>query len=261
MIIRNVSDDELLLVAQTDHSRLVGRIAARWGGAQFDRPDPYESMARAAAFHDFGWLRYEVAPLRNPETGMPYGFLEVPNDAEQLGALQWSLDWVESIDPYAGVIVSMHRTGLWRGRYGWIRHPEAYNLPHPSPAIQQFIDRNEARQAEVRKELEPQRLWTNYRLMQVWDLLGLYFCCRKPVEDVIDPVPRRYGEPDDAGVRLRLVPEGADRVAMDPYPFDERPMTLELLAHRLPRASYPDLESFREAYYRAHLELLRFEIV
>jgi hypothetical protein len=25
--------------------------------------------------------------------------------------------------------------------------------------------------------------------MQVWDLLGLYFCCQEPYEDFVEPVP------------------------------------------------------------------------
>ena len=261
MIVRDTPDGGLLLVAQTDHSRLVGRLAARWGGEGFERPDPYESMARAAAFHDYGWLRYETAPRWNPDTGRPYAFLEAPLDAEQLEAYQWGLDWMEGIDAYSGLIVSMHRTGLWKGRYGTIRHPKSYDLADPDPGIQRFIDRNESRQAELRKGLDAPRLWINYRLQQVWDLLGLYFCCQEPVEDFVDPVPRGYAEAEGEGICLRLSPEGPGRVAMDPFPFQERPMQLELVAQRLAHATYPDLESFREAYYRAHVELLRFEIV
>ena len=31
------------------------------------------------------------------------------------------------------------------------------------------------------------QLWANFHLLQVWDLLGLYFGCQEPVEDHIDP--------------------------------------------------------------------------
>lgn len=260
MIVRGRTQEGLDLVAQTDHSRLVGKIAARWGGeGEFERPEPYESMARAATYHDFGWLRYETSPSVDPATGEPYAFLGVPNDREQLEAYQWAVDWMEAIDRYAGLVVSMHRTGLWKGRYGTIRHPRSYNLADPSPEIQAFIARNEARQRDLSRGLDADRLWTNYRLMQAWDLLGLYFCCAEPTTDAVEPVPRGAG--DDEGVPLQLEPRGRGRVAVEPYPFDERPCRLELPVRRLPRASYPDVASFRRAYYRADVDLVRFELV
>jgi len=123
MIIRKNPDGTLSLIGQTDHSRFVGQLAAHWGNGVFEPPTPYDSVVRAATFHDFGWLRYETSPLIDDKTGEPYPFLQVPMTPQQLGAYQWSLDWMADIDPYSGLIVSMHRTGLWQGRYGRIKHP------------------------------------------------------------------------------------------------------------------------------------------
>src|SRR5215813_7577219 len=114
MIVRKQHNGELILIGQTDHSRLVGQLAAHWGSEYFAVPDPYNSMVRAATFHDYGWLRYETTPVINPETGVPYSFLQLPLGATQLNSYQWSLDWMAEIDLYAGLIVSMHRTGLWK---------------------------------------------------------------------------------------------------------------------------------------------------
>lgn len=87
----------------------------------------------------------------------------------QLGAYQWALDWMADIDPYSGLIVSMHRTGLWKGRYDTIEHPAwRYNLTTLSPAVQAFIARNEAWQERSSATLDAKGVWTNYRLMQVW---------------------------------------------------------------------------------------------
>ncbi len=85
MIVRKDADGSLLLIGQTDHSRLVGQLAAHWGNTQFETPKPYESVVRAATFHDYGWLRYETSPLIRPETGEPYPFLQVPMTEQQLG--------------------------------------------------------------------------------------------------------------------------------------------------------------------------------
>src|SRR5262245_14966465 len=144
MIVRKQDSGELLLIGQTDHSRFVGQLAAHWGNDTFAVPNPYDSMVRAASFHDYGWLRYETGPLINPETGVPYAFLDLPFPASQLASYQWSLDWMADIDAYSGLIVNMHRTGLWRQRYGTIRHPQGYNPRQLGDDIQEFVKRNEA---------------------------------------------------------------------------------------------------------------------
>src|SRR5688572_1399621 len=65
MIIHDASNGQLTLITQTDHSNLVGELAAHWGNADFAAPEPYDSVVRAAVFHDYGWLRYETKPLLN----------------------------------------------------------------------------------------------------------------------------------------------------------------------------------------------------
>lgn len=261
MIIRKGAQTGPLVIGQTDHSRLVGQLAAHWGNETFAPPKPYESVVRAAAYHDYGWLRYETSPLLDRETGEPFQFLKVPPTEAQLAAYQWSLDWMAAIDRYSGLVVSMHRTGLWKGRYGTIKHPAGYNLKTVSPEIQTFLERNEAWQQRERALLDHDTVWTNYRLMQVWDLLGLYFCCQDPYEDFIEPVPLQYESADNGGIRLALQPMGERRVAFDPYPFDVRPCRIQLAFRRLDTWAFPDVETFRRAYYQADLELMQFELV
>jgi len=260
MIIRKNPDGSLILIGQTDHSRFVGQLAAHWGNNVFESPTPYDSVVRAATFHDFGWLRYETSPKIDGETGEPYPFLQVPMTSQQLGAYQWSLDWMADIDPYSGLIVSMHRTGLWQGRYGRIKHPAGrYNLTTLSPEVQSLIAHNEVWQEKQRTTLDAKGVWTNYRLMQVWDLLGLYFCCQDPYEDRVEPVPTRYGHDD--GIALTLHALTARKVAFDPYPFDVRPARIQLAYKAMPQTTYPDQETFRRAYFQAQSQLMEFELV
>lgn len=261
MIVRKQEDGRLALVGQTDHSRLVGQVAAHWGNSEFAAPKPYESVVRAATFHDYGWLRYETSPLLNVETGTPYSFLEVPLTATQLGGYQWALDWISDIDPYAGLIVSMHRTGLWKSRYQTINHPMGYNLKAPSAEIQEFIDRNEARQRSARARLDDGNLSTNYKLMQVWDLLGLYFCCQDPYEDRVEPVPTKYGDGKDGDVTLSMKALGRRKVQFEPYPFDVRPCHIQLSFKELPKSRFVDVGEFRRAYFQAGTQVMDFELV
>ncbi len=52
----------LLLILQTDHSRIAGLLAAHWGNDQFAEPQPYSSMVLAAQEHDSGWWDWEIKP-------------------------------------------------------------------------------------------------------------------------------------------------------------------------------------------------------
>ena len=96
--------------------------------------------------------------------------------------------------------------------------------------------------------------------MQVWDLLGLYFCCQEPYEDYVEPVPMHYGNGADTGTRLTMKPAGTRRVAFDPYPFDVRPCHVQLAFKRLPRQSFPDVGAFRRAYFQAENQIMSFEL-
>jgi len=262
MIIRKDPAGGLTLIGQTDHSRFVGQLAAHWGNREFDSPQPYDAVVRAATFHDYGWLRYETSPLIRPETGEPYPFLQVPMTDKQLGSYQWALDWMDDIDPYSGLVVSMHRTGLWQGRYGKIKHPAGrYNLTTLSPEVQAFIAHNEAWQKGQQATLDTKGVWTNYQLMQVWDLLGLYFCCQEPYEDHIEPVPVSYSSGGDGGVRMSMKPVGPRRAAFDPYPFDVRPCRAQLAFKRVDRSTFEDVEAFRRAWFQADVGVMEFEFV
>ena len=262
MIIRKDPNGALILIGQTDHSRFVGQLAAHWGNRDFEAPKPYDSVVRAATFHDFGWLRYETSPAVKPDTGEPYRFLQAPMTGEQLTAYQWALDWMADIDPYSGLIVSMHRTGLWKSRYQMIKHPAGrYNPAALNPEVQAFVERNEARQERQRATLDAKGVWANYRLLQVWDLLGLYFGCQDPYDDYVEPVPVSYAGTTDDGVRMSLTPDGPRRVAFDPYPFDVRPCRAQLVWRRTPQSTFEDAEAFRRAWFQAEVGVMEFELV
>jgi len=262
MIVRNEPDGTVLLVTQTAHSRLVGQFAAHWGNARFATPQPYDSVARAAAFHDYGWLRYETAPVFDLKTGLTPNFTSLPADERKLDEYRWCINWLLAGDPYASTIVSMHRTGLWRERYHAIEHP-----PHPfrpqSAAVDAFIAENEASRTRTIAEhgWDAAQLRITYRLLQVWDLLGLYFACQDPYEQYIVPVPTSYADRDGEGTRMTLTPRGPRTVAFDPFPFDAQPVRVQLAFQRLPAHGVADLEAFRRSYFSAPLELMEFELV
>jgi hypothetical protein len=267
MIVRNTKAGEFILVPQTEHSKLVGQLAAQWGNDQFASPAPFASVVRAAMSHDFGWIPYESDPLFDAETGRTPHYLDVPNGPAQLKAYQDCADWLSSIDPYSGMLVAMHRTGLWQRRYGVIENPKAYLQPagrlpaSPSEEVKAFITTSEAQQARVRAGLDEGQVWTNYRLLQVMDLLGLYFSCKEPDDLTIAPVPIAYTHNRSDGVQLKITAVGHNEVAFEPYPFRAPGCTVSLGIRRLAERKYADAASFQAAYFQARSDCITFTLV
>lgn len=262
MIVRKDPKGGMLLLGQTDHSRLAGLFGSHWGNDRFAAPEPYEPVARAAHFHDFGYLRYETAPAFNAESHETPNFRDVLTDAKRLGEYQWCFDWLlGEEDPYAGFLVNMHRTGLWRGRYNAMVHPEHKIRKQPAE-VDAFTERNEAwREKELAKRgWDPQQIRINYRLLQLWDLFSLYFSCGDPAEEYFEPVPRNYQERDGEGVRITLTPAGDGRIAVENYPFDIDPLPIQLAGRRFATTTFESQDAFRKAFFQAPLEILQFEL-
>jgi Protein of unknown function (DUF3891) len=262
MIVREEPNGEQILIGQTDHSRLAGQFAAHWGNGCFAAPAPFEPVARAAAFHDFGYLRYETAPHYDPQTRQTPNFRNVVTDAQRLEEYQWNADWLLALDPYAATLTSMHRTGLWRGRYEAIVHPP-HAIRQQKPEVDAFVLTNEARQSATiaARGWDRQQMRINYRLLQVWDLLSLYFSCAPPAADYIEPVPTSYQDHDGLGIRLNLKPLGNATIAIDPYPFHDGELRIQLCGRRTKQTTFEDHEAFVKAYFQAPLELMEWSLV
>lgn len=261
MIVRTDKSGRTLLAGQTDHSRLAGQFAAHWGNERFAPLEPYESVVRMAHFHDFGHLRYETEPHFNPETGQTPNFRDVPKSAKLLEEYQWCFDWFLAPDPYAALIASMHRTGLSRRRYDAITHPKQ-ELRQLTPDVEEFVARNEAARAQnlAKFDWNPEQIRINYRLMQVWDLLSLYFSCQESYEEYIEPVPTSYAEREGEGVRMTLTPIGTNRVGVDPFPFDVNPCRFQLAGRRI-APTFENRDAFIREYFQAPIEVIEFELV
>jgi hypothetical protein len=257
MIVRYESDGSLVMINQNDHAKLSGLFAAHWGNSRFERPRPFASATRAAQCHDAGWIPYETRPLFNAETGKTPNFRDVPNDQAQLESYQSAIDWLTDIDSYAGLLISKHRTGLWKNRYGVIKQPAFAQRGKLSDEVEGFITRNEARQKALAGALDEKEVAVNYELLQVWDLLSLYVCTQERLkEEVIDPVPTSYAGGE--GASMRLSPLSPTRIAVDPFPFDRPSLQLSVVYRRLPESRFEDARAFEAAYFGASPQLASF---
>jgi hypothetical protein len=161
----------------------------------------------------------------------------------------------------------MHRTGLWQNRYDVLG--PAKRKSERSQETRAVITKLESRQRDEKRLLgnaEPgfeRELWFNYRSLQVYDVLSLYFCCNgydgeRLKEDRIGPIPISYHTEEEAV--LHILPIEPTIVRMSPYPFDCSRLKIALRARNLFKRGFYSEEECREAYFKAPRALLQFEI-
>jgi hypothetical protein len=271
MVIRELKDGRAYVSLQEDHAELAAQFAAHWGNQQFSQLRPYKTMVFATTYHDSGYREFEGNPPINAEKGRPYAHREnIPSFEEvELKAYARNVDWLCSHDLYAGLIVSMHRTGLWHNRYNVFTQP-AGNLRERSSAVQNAKKELESKQQEYKKTLAAanpkfeDELAYNYRALQIFDLLSLYFCCDGYVaenefkEYTIAPIRIAYDSNEEA--ELKITPKGPGAVKMTPFPFDASPLKFSVRTRLMTPAKGQTAEAGLEAYQKAPRQLLTFEI-
>lgn len=252
--------DQLWLIRQVDHQFLAGRLAEAWGALPFAQPS--NALVRAAFEHDEGWRTWEEQPTIDPRTRLPYQFTDMPVE-EHLTFYREGVEAAVAKDLYAGLLVNMHCVGLYNGRYGKIDVlPAKPRSSTEQAVIQKFTRELEQQQALLRKELQiptdAAALWTAYLLLQIFDLLSLYFCMGPLRERTIKPVPTvTLGETRE----VKLAPLDETRLAVTPYPFRPNPVYPMIAARIVPNRPYASDADFQDVYSRAKEQVLSFEIV
>lgn len=248
----------LRIVLQTDHAYLSGRFAAAWGGGPFHAPDPVSPVRLAADLHDHGWLDWERAPRVEPLSGRPYDFLGLPTEihVELYGK---GIQLAVQEHPYAGLLVSLHGTGLYKERYGYM--PELM-FKEVDPAYRALVDQYVAEQEALQQELiaelhiDPQTMWTHYRWLQAWDLLSLFVCLSDPAERnrlALGVMPLYPGGPEE---RLEVQGAGPGRICVTPWPFAVEQLELIVPVRYVADRSYGGDADFQTAFAAAPTERL-----
>jgi hypothetical protein len=277
-------DGQLLLVDQVEHARLCGTFAEHWGNEAFAAASPAGPTHAAAEIHDDGWRESDRRPLYNAEERRPLAFLELDR-AAHVRLYSTGVEQAYRRSPYAGLLVSMHWTGLYRSRWGM---PSGRVPPTPAAPEDAVIDREEQRWSKVKHTLiENQRrsdleigLWHNFDLLQVWDLLSLFACLMDltPVEGVAPrPVATTLAKIDQepgprtipsvpvaaAGERVELTMNVREPgvVKVDPHPFDLAELSCAVGARAIPDRTYEDEADATSAFRAAEPVVIEFQLV
>lgn len=261
--------NDLYLVKQVDHGEVAGQFARAWGNDLFEPPAPFESACTAAAKHDEGWRPWDDRPAFNEQESRPLHFLEILME-DHIPLYHAGVEAVARMDAYAGVLVGMHWTGLYRGRWGLQSNVSDLLQADRSP-VQKLQDAavlaEEARWipvktglwcgAESRAAFET-RLWHDYELLQGWDLLSLFVCTaplaapspasepallsatlksldQPPGKRLIPGVATRMGE-EPVALVLTVIEPGV--VAVEPYPFSSPTAVFSVEAAVIPDRRY-----------------------
>lgn len=285
-MIRREWNGQLLLITQTAHAQLAGKLAGQWGNDEFLSPEPRLEVILATSQHDNGWEEWERAPQLNPQKGLPYHFTEMPIP-EHLRIWRDSVERMRKQNAYAALLVSLHGAALYAHDLDPSRDsPDAREqvreflseqlkvqqelrweleqaYPPPPPRIVVEDDDDEDEPSPSREELYHQwisepHVNLNFRLLQVWDWLSLVLCCFPLTERVIPQVPRN----DDPAswVEMKLIPRGENAFTLDPYPFRAAQFRLTVSGRLLPSETFETQEKFLSAYRAAPAQQLTFVV-
>jgi hypothetical protein len=260
--------DQIVVIRQTDHAVLSGFFAREWGNELFQRYEPFESLQLAASEHDNGWREWELQPKIDPKTRLPYSFMSLPTD-EHIDLYQRGIERVVKSDRYAGLLVSIHASGLYdraratipgySAKYVKSTEAELVNGFLQALKLQQLRLKVDLRADVANKDLVNEKLLErNARRMDALDRLSLYFCMNgTPHDATIEGVPV-----DDHGseVDWELRPDGPNAVSLGPYPFRREPLQVSILARRIPKRLYTDSIDFQKTLARAPYTALAYTL-
>jgi hypothetical protein len=269
---RGQREPQLLAIRQTDHAFLSGFFAREWGNEQFSKPEPNVSFCLAAAEHDNGWTEWELKPELDPKTRMPYSFMSIPTGTH-IALYQRGIERLVKADHYAGLLTSMHASGLYdRARATMPGYSAKYVKAEESQLANDFIQQLRLQQLRLRTDLranprtqavaDEQMLNANAARMQAVDRLSLHFCMNPEHDTVLEAVPvNDSGEEADMEVHNLVVHEGgANVVAIGPYPFRRNPLSFSIMARSVPKKIYSSNLDFQKTLNAAAYFPLKFTV-
>jgi hypothetical protein len=243
MITQTAPDGEKhFVVTMIEHMDLCAQMARAYGNERFESLHPYDEVLYAVANHDRGWDDYDRQPVIDPQSGLPFIMAKTPpQDAVKTN--QGSPEFNEAHHAYCGLLSSMHTWGLYNKRYGFSRftlrvRPGTTSVPvldANRTMIDSMLDGEIKRQERLKAKLsenpatrplldEP-KLFQNYKQLQFFDTLSLYFHLYHASErgnETYIHVPVSVEE--DATVEVKQI---SDRVySLDPFPFAGDRLTL-----------------------------------
>ena len=217
-----------LAIMMYEHTALAYQFARAFGNNRFEAADPFELVSYVVLHHDAGWAEFDRDPLTDPATNLPFNLIDTPAEYITVTS-RLSPEFNQRHHAYSGLLSSMHSWGLYNGRYGLSSIVLIDKISQEErPLADRMLEGELNRQARLKDELatdnraaswldEP-HLFQNYKQLQFFDTLALYFNRIHPSErgkSKYEHVPINAKE--DVLVTIR--PQGRGVYSLSPYPF------------------------------------------
>jgi hypothetical protein len=250
----------VLAVGQASHAWLCGQLARAWGNERFGPVQPRDEVALGAEQHDVGMARWDLAPARNPQTGLPKSFMEM-GAAANAGLWSRGPERLVTQSRYAALLAIRHGRRLYetfdldRARAGDAEAVMAFRR-HAAELEARLLAALRADRATA-AHAAPEAVARNSQLVWTWDLISLALLLDWAPR-TLEAVPTADGGAVD--VALTAVPGRPLAAALDPWPFRAPEVRLHCEGRRLSEA-FPDDEALARGLQDAAWETVQFTLV
>jgi hypothetical protein len=229
-------DRGALAIGQQSHAWLCGQLARVWGNDRFGTVEPLEEVALGAEQHDIGMVRSDLAPVRDPDTGMPQSFMELELDAH-LEMWRAGPPSLISQSRYAALLAAIHGRRLYERR-----DLEAAPAPQAA-AIGGYLAQARELEARLLASLRadpataayatPELVARNSQLVWTWDILSLALLLKDWSPRTLEAVPTAGAGAIDVRMRGGGERDGVALSSLDPWPFAVPAVRLHCEGRRL----------------------------
>jgi hypothetical protein len=270
MIIQTTKTGRFFAIKMDEHTELAAQFARAFGNDAFEAVEPRDIMLDVIANHDKGWVSFDASPKTDPRTGLPYNLVQTPGEYIVKTSAA-SPDFNEKRHPYGGLVSSMHTWGLYNGRYGisdlvLIDQISADERPLADKMLAGELERQKDLKARLADDpaiapwLEPAHLFQNYKQLQFFDTLALYF--NRADEDARGKQTFR-GVPVSAhkDVDIVISPAEPGVYSLSPYPFAQSPAEFSFSGRYIAAARPGEERDWQPVLKNAKVERQLFTLV
>ena len=223
------------LCSMREHNALCGQFVRAFGNDAFERCEPFEEMVYVVSHHDYGWDEFDGDPVLDDRTGLPLRRRQRAGAGrdryrQALGRRQRGPPPLLRADLLDALLGALQRA-LRLSRSSETRPGGSTSIP-VGPDDREEVDRmlsgEIARQERIRETLaadpetapwvEEAHIVQNYKQLQFFDTLALYFNLRHETDRGVETftcVPRDAA----TDAEVTVTPKGGGVYALDPFPF------------------------------------------
>lgn len=262
-MIRRPHHDGWILINQRDHAALSGALMARWGNEVFTGPTPRAEVLLGIAAHDDGWDAWDRLPGIHGETGYPLQFTELTSEA-YIPIWRRGVERHREATPYAALLIALHTEHLARRRLekvlGHAADEEAARLTAfvaEMERLRQELADAVMAQSETTSERLEADIKSNFRLLQIGDLISLELCGGLSGPFRVDRVPARVM---GGFASVTCEPASEDVLVANPYPFSEPDVEVSVSGWILHKKIFTSSAEFRDSLREADPINLMFRL-